>query len=94
MLRTGTLALAAVIAALFMGGASAHAAAEAPPATATLPTRFSSLVEQASTSQQELRRRRSLARPTPSGFPGATRLGAAGTQTRGDTCLVGSSRAA
>ena len=32
MLRTGTLALAAVIAALFMGGASDHAAAEAPPA--------------------------------------------------------------
>ena len=32
MLRTGTLALAAVIAALFLGGASAHAAAEAPPA--------------------------------------------------------------
>jgi beta-lactam-binding protein with PASTA domain len=31
MLRTGTLALAALIAALFMGGASAHAAAEAPP---------------------------------------------------------------
>jgi hypothetical protein len=32
VLRTGTLALAAVIAALFLGGASAHAAAEAPPA--------------------------------------------------------------
>lgn len=31
MLRTGTLALTAVIAALFMGGASAHAAAEVPP---------------------------------------------------------------
>jgi hypothetical protein len=34
VLRPGTLALAAVIAALFMGGASAHAAAEAPPASA------------------------------------------------------------
>ncbi|HEX2458626.1 MAG TPA: hypothetical protein VHJ58_00640 [Vicinamibacterales bacterium] len=32
MLRTGTLALAAVIAALFLGGVSAHAAAEAPRA--------------------------------------------------------------
>ena len=36
MLRTGTLALAAVIAALFMGGASAHAAAEAPPANGNI----------------------------------------------------------
>jgi hypothetical protein len=32
VLRTGTLAPAAVIAALFLGGVSAHAAAEAPPA--------------------------------------------------------------
>lgn len=36
MLRTGTLALTAVIAALFLGGASAHAAAEAPPTNDSL----------------------------------------------------------
>jgi hypothetical protein len=38
VLRTGTLALAAVIAALFMGGASADAAAEAPPASTAVLT--------------------------------------------------------
>lgn len=48
MLRTGTLALTAVIAALFMGGASAHAAAEAPPANDKFAHGLFSLVEQGS----------------------------------------------
>lgn len=82
MLRTGTLALAAVIAALLMGGASAHAAAEAPPANDNLADALLLTDRTGVFLAARVEATKEFGEPNPVGVSVAPRLGTAGTRPR------------
>ena len=86
MLRTGTFALAAVIAALFMGGASAHAAAEAPPANGNFADALLLTGRTGVYLAARVEAMKELGAPNPVGVPGGdSGLVPLGTQPR-ETC--------